>query len=94
MTSDRSRYVEKIISRLKSRHKTELRGIVTTHEVTRLCGLIRELLAGRAIDENDRSRLTEYSQLCRCFTVAEANRIAAIHGRVKIKRAKIEKERR
>ena len=93
MTLTRDLYVEKVINRLKSRHETQLRGIVTTQEVKRLCATMRELLNGREIDENEREALTRYTELHRCFTVAEANRIAAISGRVKIKRVKNQKRR-
>jgi len=36
--------------------------------------------------------LTRYTQLQRCFTVAEANRIADMHGQVMMKRVKIKEK--
>jgi len=92
MTLTRDPYVEKVMSRLRSRHETKLRGIVLPEEVRRLCGMIRELLNGREIDENEREVLTRYTQLQRCFTVAEANRIADMHGQVMMKRVKIKEK--
>jgi hypothetical protein len=92
MSIQRSPDIDRIISRLKARHETELKGIVTPAEVRRLCCLIRELLNGWEINEDEREVLLRYAELQRCFTVAEANRIASIHGRVKFKRARLEKE--
>lgn len=92
MNQDRDPYVDKIINRLKARHETQIKGIVAPSEVGRLCGLIRNMLTGREIDEDEREVLTRYTELNRCFTVAEANRIAAIYGRIKIKKVKRGKE--
>jgi predicted RNA binding protein with dsRBD fold (UPF0201 family) len=88
MTYTRHPYIEKIISHLKVGQETELKGIVTPKEVIKLCGLMREMLNGREISENEREVLQRYTELHRCFTVAEANRIAAIYGSIKFKRVR------
>jgi len=80
----RSAYVEAVMSRLKPGGdelgaSQELKGIVDTQEVRRLCGLIRELTAMR-ISAKDRKKLDGYARLCRCFTVAEAVSICAMYG--------------
>ena len=80
--------VDKIINKLKHKHDTELRGIVTPAEVRRLCDIIRELLNGSQIDMAERKRLTELSELCRCFTVAEANMTSAMYSKYKHQRVK------
>lgn len=71
--------VHAIISRLKGHGG--LRGIVSHAEVRRLCGRIRELRQNpdNVLLEEDRNRLRFYSQLLRCFTVVEAERIDRLY---------------
>ena len=80
--------VDKVISKLKHKHDTELRGIVTPKEVRRLCQIIRELLKGNQVSIEERNRLVEYAELHRCFTVAEANSISATYSKYKHQRVK------
>lgn len=78
MTYARDRYVQDVMSSLEQTRKTELKGIVTTHEVGRLCDKLRVILDGREITEEQRARLTRLTILQRRFTVGEANLIGAI----------------
>lgn len=93
MTFTHSPDVEKIISRLKTRHETKIKGIISDEENKRMLETMQELLQGCELSEDEIELFDRYLQLDRCFTVAEANRIAAIHGRVKFKRARVEKRR-
>jgi len=77
---------------LRSRHETKLRGVVLPEEVRRLCGMIREIIDSRKLDAEERKALARYTQLRRCFTVAEADRIASMHGRIKTKRIKVKEK--
>jgi len=83
MTYTRTPYVHEIISRLSK--QSGLKGIVNPAQVRVLCGHIRELLADRAnvVLETDWLRLQEYTQVCRCFTVVEAERIYYLYAQYK-----------
>jgi hypothetical protein len=79
MTYERCPYVREVMGWLSVRN-SQLRGIISPAETKRLCVRIRELLAGSQVTPAERDRLREYTQLLRCFTVAEAENIASIHS--------------
>lgn len=76
---NRSPYVHEVISRIKAQSSQELKGIVSTQEVRRLCGLIRAMMKMNLMPA-DREKLETYTRLLRCFTVAEANHICTMHS--------------
>jgi len=78
-TDNRSPYIHAVMSRLSVRND-QLRGIVSPSEVKRLCGRIRELLAGNQITPDERTKIEGYTRLQRCFTSAEADSIASMHS--------------